>query len=335
MPAPELPEFVCPRCHGQLDHDLEQYSCGACSENYPIVLGIPDFRVFPDPWISLEDDRKKATRLESIVQGLSFPEAVRAYWDITPSTAPHIAARHIEYVLSSESRAADWLDALEQNEPPPPAGLWIDIGCGTGDLIAAAHTRQIQVVGIDIALRWLVIARRRIGLQRSEGMLVCANAEFLPFKDTSFVRAVSLGTLEHCKDAATVIREASRVLRSGCLLEIRTVNRYSLLPEPHVHIWGVGFVPRPFADSYVRLLSGQRYLHHHPLSPREVRQHFRNAGLSDIAIEAAGLLDSDRTRLGRLESLATPLYDRLRVLPVLGRMVEWIAPIIEARGVAI
>lgn len=30
------------------------------------------------------------------------------------------------------------------------------------------------------------------------------------------------------------------------------MNRFSLLPEPHVGLWGVGFLSRQTADTYVR-----------------------------------------------------------------------------------
>lgn len=334
MATPELPEFACPRCHGTLDADPERYQCANCGSIYPIVLGIPDFRVFPDPWLGFEEDRLKSIRLHSIIQGLSFADSVRAYWEITPSTPPSIAQRHIQHVLGSEQRASDWLDWLGQKEPAASNGYWIDIGCGAGDVVAGAGERGIPVIGIDIALRWLVVASRRDFLQHRTGVLVCANAEFLPFKTASFARAVSLGTLEHCVDPAKALGEAGRVLRSGGLLQIRTVNRYTLLPEPHVHVWGVGLVPRRFADAYVRMMSGQRYEHHRPLSPRGVRRALFDAGLSDVSIAAAELLEADRGRLGAIGALASPLYDRLRQMPVVGAGVRWIAPVMEARGIA-
>lgn len=334
MDTPELPEFACPRCHGTLDADLERYTCANCGSIYPIVLGIPDFRVFPDPWLGFEEDRLKSIRLHSIVQGLSFADSVRAYWEITPSTPYSIAKRHIQHVLDSEQRANDWLDWLGNKEPAALNGYWIDIGCGAGDVVAAAGQQGIPVIGVDIALRWLVVAGRRDFLQQRSGMLVCANAEFLPFKAASFARAVSLGTLEHCVDPARAVGEAGRVLRHGGLLQIRTVNRYTLLPEPHVHVWGVGLIPRRFADAYVRVVSGQRYEHHRPLSPRGVRRALLDAGLTDVSIAAAELLDADRARLGAGGALVSPLYDRLRHMPVVGAGLRWIAPLMDARGIA-
>ena len=329
-----LPAFACPRCHGSLDAAPDVYRCASCAALYPVVLGIPDFRLFPDPWIGFEDDREKARRLAALIDGRSFEDAVRVNWDITPTTPRPLAERFIAHVLGAERRGADWLDWLGRVEAPAAPGCWLDIGCGTGDLIAAGARRGITIVGVDIALRWLVVARRREALAGRSAQLVCANGEHLPFAPGAFSRVVSLGTLEHCRDADLVVADARRVLQTGGLLRATTVNRYSLLPEPHVGVWGVGLVPRRWTDRYVRWRSGQRYLHHRPLSPREVARGFRRAGFSAVRVGAAALLAADRSRLGGAAGWAAPVYERLRTGPVVGSIIRWIAPLLDARGVA-
>jgi SAM-dependent methyltransferase len=331
--AAPLPPFACPRCHGALDRSSDAYRCTPCAAIYPVVLGIPDFRVFPDPWIDFDDDRDKARRLSALVDDRSFEDAVRAYWDITPTTPRPLAEKFIAHVLGAERRSADWLDWLNGVEPAASDGCWLDIGCGTGDLIAAAARRGITVVGVDIALRWLVVARRRDALAGRAAQLVCANGEHLPFAPGAFARVVSLGTLEHCVDANRVVADARRVLTPSGVLRVATVNRYSVLPEPHVGVWGVGLVPRRWADRYVRWRSGQRYLHHRPLSVREIARDFRRAGFGGVRVRAAALLAADRSRLGRA-AWAAPVYDRLRTAPVTGSLIRWIAPLLDARGVA-
>jgi SAM-dependent methyltransferase len=331
---PSLPAFACPRCHGALDRAADAYRCRPCAAVYPVVLGIPDFRLFPDPWIGFDDDRDKARRLAALVEGRSFADAVRTYWEITPSTPRPLAERFIEHVLGAERRASDWLDWLDGVEPPAAPGCWLDVGCGTGDLIAAGARRGITIVGVDIALRWLVVARRRETLAGRAAQLVCANGEHLPFPPGAFSRVVSLGTLEHCRDADRLVADARRVLRQGGVMRVTTVNRYSLLPEPHVGVWGVGIVPRRWADRYVRWRSGQRYLHHRPLSPREVARGFRRAGFSSVRVGAAAVLAADRSRLGGAAAWAAPVYERLRTGPVVGSLIRWIAPLLDARGVA-
>ncbi len=323
-------EFVCPRCRAEVERRDESYTCIRCAAVYPIVLDIPDFRVEPDPWIGLQDDRDKAMRVIGVSEGLDLAASVAAYWDLTPSTPREHARRFIEYVLGGERRAAEWLDTL------PPAQVanapWLEIGCASGDLLAVCAERGVRVVGVDVAMRWLVLARKRASLASGTQTLVCANGEHLPFRDGTFARVVSVGTLEHCSNARAVLSESARVLRTGGDTALRTTNRYSLLPEPHVNLWGVGFVPRHLADAYVRWRGGQGYAHHHPLSASELGAAMRVAGFADVHVGAARMLSSDRERLGGAGALAAPVYEGMRATPLVSHALRTVAPLLEARG---
>ena len=329
------PPFVCPACHGALVHDVhpdgEQYSCAACARRFPVVIGIADFRLRPDPWIGFEDDRAKGIALENQTKDADFETTVRAYWAMTPDTPRALAERFTQFVVSAESRAIEWLDRTDTSALP--RGTWLDVGCGTADLVLAARRRNQATIGIDIAFRWLVVARRRLQRAGLDAPLVCCNAEHLPFAPGAFTHVVSLGTMEHCLDASALVAEAHRVLASDGVVSLRTVNRYSPLPEPHVGVWGVGYVPRRWADAYVRWRSGQRYEHHRPLSPREVRRWLNAAGFRRVRVTPAAMLPSDRQRVGRMAAIA-PLYDGLRRTPVVDRLMCWVAPLLEASGVA-
>ena len=327
------PPFVCPACRSALRHHAgadENYRCTSCDRRFPVVIGIPDFRLRPDPWIGLEADREKGRALEADTAPSDFETTVRAYWERTPGTPRDQAERFTQFVVSAERRAAEWLADVAPNESP--AGWWLDVGCGTADMVLAGLRRGQRMVGIDIAFRWLVVARRRLQRAGLPATLVCCNGEHLPFADGSFRRVVSLGTLEHCLDASAVIAEAARVLEPEGRLHLRTVNRFSLLPEPHVGVWGVGFVPRRWADAYVRWRSGQRYEHHRPLSTRELRRYAHTSGLRDVRLGAAALLAADRARLGPLAA-AAPLYERARRAPAVGRLVSWAAPLLQLDAV--
>jgi SAM-dependent methyltransferase len=323
------PSFVCPACRAELHHRTgadERYRCVACDRVYPVVIGIPDFRLRPDPWIGLEADREKGMALEAETLDADFETTVRAYWARTPGTPRDQAERFTQFVVSAEPRAAEWLARASAGDVPRE--WWLDVGCGTADLVLAGARRGQRMIGIDIAFRWLVVARRRLQRAGVSAPLVCCNGEHLPFPDRSFRRVVSLGTLEHSLDADALVAEAARVLAPNGWLHVRTVNRFSLLPEPHVGVWGVGFVPRRWADAYVRWRSGQRYEHHRPLSPREIRSAARASGLRDVRVAAATLLSADRARLGALAAVA-PAYELARRTPALGRLVSWGAPLLD------
>lgn len=321
-------ELVCPRCRAALDASAERFVCVRCHARYPVIDGIPDFRVAPDPWIDLEADRAKALRLERETTGQRFEAMVRAYWAMTPDTPPAAAERFITHVLGAEARSTEWLETVVG---PPAAARrprWLDLGCGTADLAAAAWPGS-EVVGIDVAFRWLLVARRRLNERGVPARLICCNAEALPFADASFARVLSLGALEHTRDLQAVLGEARRVLAPGGILRMRTVNRYSLLPEPHVGAWGVGWVPRRCADGYVRRVTGKRYLHHWPKSAGELRRGLKRAGFAGVRVEAAPLLDHEATRLSKSLRRVIPAYRMLRRAPGTRIACRWLAPLLE------
>lgn len=323
--------YACPRCRRAVGSHAGAYVCAACDRRFPIVLGIPDFRIFPDPWIGLDDDREKARALEARSPGTSLEAMVRAYWAMTPGTPATQANRFVEHVMQAGERSREWLASLRM--PIDTTAPWLDIGTGTGDLSVAAAERGTPVVGIDIAMRWLVVARRRAELAGVSVDLVCCNAEHLPFPDATFARATALGTIEHLSDAPAMLAETRRVLRRGGDLYARTVNRYSALPEPHVNVWGVGYVPRRWADRYVRWRSGQRYEHHRLLSSRELRRGLHTAGFRDVRVEPASLLGTERARMAT-RAWVVGAYDRARGNVVGRRALRVVAPLLEASGVA-
>lgn len=341
-----FPDFVCPRCEGALDARDRDHRCRACDAVYPVVAGIPDFRVFPGSWLGLEEDRDKARRLDGMVDGAGLEEAVRTYWSITPSTPREEAERFVEHCLRARSRSEEWLDRLGEDgargevsggrpaaDRGGPAPLpWLDLGCGTADLTAAAAAAGRPTVGVDIALRWLVVARRRPGATAGDARLVCACAEALPFPEGSFGQCLSLGLLAHAEDPGRVMEEAWRVLAPGGRVALRTVNRYTLLPEPHVGVWGVGFVPRRWADAYVRWRSGRSYRRHRPLSPRELRRAMTAAGFDDVSVEAAPTLDAEARGLSDAGRRLVPLYETARRTPGVRHVARWTAPLLEVRG---
>jgi ubiquinone/menaquinone biosynthesis C-methylase UbiE len=293
------------------------------------VAGIPDLRIAPDLWIGMEEDRAKGLAVDATAEP-GFEAAVRRYWELTPGTSSARAKSHIDHVLRAESRTREWLERWPS--PPRPNECWLDLGCGTADLACAAPP-GVCITGLDVAFRWLLIARRRLAQCGRSAELVCGNAEALPFSDASFDRVIALGTLEHCADPGRVLGEARRVLRSGGTLRLRTVNRYSALPEPHVGVWGVGYLPRRWADPYVRWRTGHRYLHR-LLGPGELGRRLRDAGFRTVRVEAAHPLRTEVERQPAPLRATAGIYARLRGAPVAGVMVRWVAPVLEAEASA-
>ena len=111
-----------------------------------------------------------------------------------------------------------------------PNELWLDIGCGTGNLAAKLSEMELSVIGVDHDTRMIEFANKRFLWHRIVNRLAftTAKAEFLPFVDntTDGIVAVSLAG---CLSSDKFFQEAYRVLRKNGLAIITFTNRTSLL----------------------------------------------------------------------------------------------------------
>lgn len=321
--APPL-MYVCPRCKGTLstvagDGDIDfHYVCGTCGVDYPVILGIPDFRIFPDPWIGMEADRAKGGRLAARSDDLDVAGLVEYYWQLTPNTPPELARRYARHAAGAVERGLGTLAEIERMTGEMSTdGPFLDVGCGTGGLLVAAAERFDRVVGVDIAFRWLVVARKRlIEAGRSDDVsLVCCCGEALPFPEQTFAVAVASQVLEHTATQEAFLREGLKALRPGGVFFLSTPNRLALGPEPHVQVWGVGYLPRWLMPAWVRLNRGVSYRYHRLLSVFEIRRLLRRAGASDYRVVLPRIGAADLARYGRWERRGALLYNRLLVFP--------------------
>jgi SAM-dependent methyltransferase len=148
-------------------------------------------------------------------------------------------------------------------------GRFLDLGCGPGMLLAAAAGLGRQGIGIDVSLVWLVVARRLIAEHGGVPILAAGFAESLPLADGAVTAVVSLDVIEHVGDPAAYLREIDRVTAADGQVALSTPNRYSLAPEPHVGVWGVGWLPRRLQRRYAEWRSGKSYAYTRLLSSWE------------------------------------------------------------------
>jgi 2-polyprenyl-3-methyl-5-hydroxy-6-metoxy-1,4-benzoquinol methylase len=92
----------------------------------------------------------------------------------------------------------------------------LDIGCGRGLLLRAMHELGFAAVGTELP---------GFAFSTAAGVhFVHATAELLPFADAVFDVVSLWHVLEHTTDPASVLREASRVLKPGGLLSLAVPN---------------------------------------------------------------------------------------------------------------
>lgn len=297
--------LVCPACHGELAARERGRTCAQCDRFYPEVAGLLDLRLQSDRYLDLESERAVAEELAAFEPTTDAIGLADRYF----ASRPEVKGRGAMFLAQVES-AIDRGEALA--DLLPKAGRVLEVGCGTGGLLVAARRRGIAIEGIDVAARRLVIARRRLKDHHVHVPLIIAQAERSPYRAGSFDAIVLDSVLEHLPDPFAAMRECARTLKPGGRLIVWSPNRYSPLMDPHVGLWGVGFLPRRLLRPYVRLRRGAI----EPiacLSPREARKLADQAGFRSIAIEPPRI-DADWSKnRSLLRSALMRIYRSTRV----------------------
>lgn len=273
-----MSHLACPDCRVP----LEDLGCRRCGRSFPMVAGLPDLRLASDRYLDLDSERAKAERLAAIAPDVDLRGLSEAYYAMTHDVEPRRRRFYLDHILQAEARGSALVELL------PKEGRILEVGCGTGGLLAAAAGRGLSIEGTDIALRWLVVARRRLDDRGLSVPLVAASAERLPYPDRSFDAVVADSVMEHLDDPAVAVCEWARVLRPGGMLLAWSPNRYALTVDPHVRLWGLGWLPRAWMPAYVRWRRGGAW----PppcLSPGRAGKIAAEAGFTRIEVEAPSI----------------------------------------------
>ena len=331
-------EIVCPRCRGPLEAEgaaLELAAsgtlhCRACAAAYPVILGIPDLRVFPDPYIDLEADRAKGRRLAERFGEFDFSGFIDFYYSITDVVPADDAARFKRGLLGAGARSQASLQAWEAEVPGPKRDLaLLDVGCGTAPLLAGLGPSYGTRVGVDIAFRWLVVAKKRLEESGRPAPLLCACAEALPFADARFDRVVADSTLEHLRDQRAAMGEINRVLRPGSALFVTTPNRFSVGPDPHLGVPGLSWFPERTVR-WVARRKGAIPPHRRLLSQAGLRRLFAEAGLVEARVFVPDVPPEQAARFSGVMRAAIGAYRLARRLPVSRSLLHLMGPLLSA-----
>lgn len=245
-----------------------------------------------------------------------------------------MAARFVAQALAGAERGRHLLNTLSENEGLRFEGAAIlDLGTRTGGLLLAAAERTDRTaVGIDIALRWLIVARQRMLEAGLPCQLVCCCAEYLPFVDETFDLVVAENVLEHTARQQRLVKEAHRVTRPGGTFFTSTWNRLAAAPEPHVRLWGVGWLPLAWRRSYVKRLKGVSYDHVRLISAFELRRLTRQAGFAATRIILPEFSPAQLAQATPVQRRILGLYHRLKDLPVIRSLLLVLAPVLHQVG---
>ena len=113
----------------------------------------------------------------------------------------------------AELRYAD----LREFRPGPDV---LEVGCGTGEFLAAANSAGHRVTGLDLSEEAVAYVRRRYpGLDVHRATL---DADYL--RPDSFDVVAAFHVLEHVADPVSLLLQMTRLLRPGGLVYVRVPN---------------------------------------------------------------------------------------------------------------
>ncbi len=169
-------------------------------------------------------------------------------------------------VLQAEiiSRLLGRLDFMKVNPE-----LVVDLGCGTGKAIGKLQKKypKSTVLGLDIADKMLVLAKKQFGLFGRK-WLINADMEHLPLKEDSVDLLFSSLALQWSNDLKRSFSEFKRVGRKGGLLMFTTFGVDTL---------------KELRESWSRLDSSPHV--HHFMDMHDLGDLMLSAGLSEVVMD--------------------------------------------------
>lgn len=124
-----------------------------------------------------------------------------------------------------------------------------DIGCGAGTQCKVWAQEGHDVVGLDISVPLIEIARKRARAEGLEVRFDVGSATALPYADESIDVCLLPELLEHVSDWAACLDEAVRVLGRGGVLYVSTTNVLCPIQEEYdlpLYSWYPGFLKRRY-----------------------------------------------------------------------------------------
>lgn len=98
----------------------------------------------------------------------------------------------------------------------------LEVGCGTGNYTWHWLDSSMSIYGLDLSKGMLRNAARKIDSDKL--ILIQADAEQLPFKDSCFDAVLSINTLEHLDNILQALTEMKRCCNNGGCIVVSTEN---------------------------------------------------------------------------------------------------------------
>jgi len=277
--------LTCTQCGGAFASEPDSIRCEGCGRTCEVVHGIPDLR--PEP-----PDRPRhgehCRKLMALWSDHSYRELFDVHFPRDDDALIRLRHEHEEVAPQRGERRWNEIGIATgaKGLVVPENGVALDIGCGLGSGLFALARHAGLAIGLDILLSDLLIAKKRFAEAGIDNVaFVCCSALDLPFREGSLDILNAIDVVEHMPDQARFLAETRRVLRPGGVFFFNSPNRYSLFSrEPHVKLYGMGYLPRRWMEPYVRLRRGCGYRGKRLLSYCELRRMLRGAYGASAAV---------------------------------------------------
>jgi SAM-dependent methyltransferase len=163
----------------------------------------------------------------------------------------------------------------------PPASL-LDVGCGTGELLAVARKRGWTAAGVEPVARSAAFAVEQRGLD-----VTAATLEESGRPEGSFDVVSAFHVVEHMTDSCRFLRTISRWARPGGFVVVEVPNWHSVERRNAGANW-IGLRPLEHVGHY---------------APDTLRATLRRAGLEPVAVHTPGFLWEHQTLDQQLDDL--------------------------------
>jgi len=152
--------------------------------------------------------------------------------------------------LSQEHHQAERIAQIERHAGSLAGVRLLDLGAGMGGFAVAAALHGAQVTVSEYNLAYCRITQLRADRYGLSVPILNGAGEHLPFMTAQYDVVVCWDVIEHVQDPAAVLAEIGRVLRPGGQLFLTVINRRAWV-DPHYHIRGLNWIPRPWAEWYI------------------------------------------------------------------------------------
>ena len=188
--------------------------------------------------------------------------AVAAFWDRQPcgafaSDAQPGQRRFYEQVARYRYATQPYMRAIAGFNRFPGQRV-LEVGCGLGTDLRQFALGDARVVGLDLSLRSVELAREHFATFKTPGSFCQGDSENLSFADGSFDVVYTFGVLHHTPDTQRAIDECYRVLRPGGEFVVMLYNRtaWAVRVDPYLRaiVWwlkGRVLPPRAFDPAEV------------------------------------------------------------------------------------